>query len=86
MLKNRIENEVNQMGMDIPFQNDIKKGYAKAKAAHIHSEKCKELRARRNKQFNKVRVLYWNLMFLLSGIVIVSVGRIVYDIIRITKM
>lgn len=86
MLKNRIENEVNQMGMDIPFQNDIKKGYAKAKAAHIHSEKCKELRARRNKQFNKVRVLYWNLMFLLSGICIVSVGRLIYEIIRIIKM
>lgn len=86
MLKNRIENEVNQMGMDIPFQNDIKKGYAKAKAAHIHSCKCKEARARRNKQFNKVRVLYWNLMALLTGIVLVSVGRIMYDVIRIIKM
>lgn len=86
MLKNRIENEVKNMGMEVPFQEDIKKGYAIAKAKHIHSQECKERRARRNKQFNKVRVLYWNLMMLLTGIVVVSVGRILYDVVRIIKM
>ena len=35
MLKNKLESEVIN-GMDVPFQNDIRKGYEKAKAAHIH--------------------------------------------------
>lgn len=86
MLKNRIENEVKNMGMEVPFQKEIKEGYAIAKAAHIHSQECKERRARRNKQFNKVRILYWNLMFLLAGITLVSVGRLMYDVVRIIKM
>ena len=86
MLKNRIENEVKNMGMEVPFQEDIKKGYAVAKKAHIHSEKCKSLRKSRHEKFNKVRVLYWNLMFLLGGICIVSVGRLMYEIIQILKM
>lgn len=86
MLKNKIGNDMANVGMDIPFEKDIKKGYEKAKAAHIHFEKCKALRKSRNEKFNKVRILYWNLMFLLSGICIVSVGRLVFEIIQILKM
>ena len=86
MLKNRIENEVNQMGMDIPFHKEIESNHKVAVAKHIHSEKCKAMRAKRNRQFNKVRILYWNLMMLLTGIVVVSVGRILYDVVRIIKM
>ena len=86
MLRNRVENEVKNMGMDIPFEKEIKAGYAVAKANHIHSQKCKALRASRREKFNKVRILYWNLMFLLSGIVLISVGRILYDVVRIIKM
>lgn len=86
MLRKRIENEVNEMGMDIPFQEEIRKGYAVAKAAHIHSERCKRNRKSRNEKFNKVRILYWNLMFLLGGICVVSVGRLMYEIIQILKM
>lgn len=85
MLKNKLESEVIN-GMDIPFQKEIKKGYEKAKAAHIHSERCKRNRKSRNEKFNKVRILYWNLMFLLTGIVLISVGRIMYDVVRILKM
>ena len=84
MLKEKIN--AGLVDMEVPFHNEIKKGYAVAKKAHIHSEKCKVMRARRNKQFNKVRVLYWNLMALLTGIVLVSVGRILYDVVRIIKM
>lgn len=86
VLKNKLESEVKNIGMEVPFHSEIKEGYSKAKAKYIHSEKCRIMRAKRNKTFNKVRVLYWNLMFLLGGITIVSVGRIVYDIIRIAKM
>ena len=86
MLRKRIENEVNEMGMDIPFQEEIRSGCEVAKAAHIHSQKCKKNRESRHKKFDKVRVLYWNLMFLLSGICIVSVGRLVYEVIQILKM
>ena len=85
MLKNKLESEIIN-GMEVPFQNDIRKGYEKAKAAHIHSSECKRRREIRNKKFNKVRVLYWNLMMLLTGIVVVSVGRIMYDIVKIIKM
>lgn len=85
-LKNKLENGVQEFGMDIPFQKEIKEGYAVAKKAHIHSERCKALRASRHKKFDKVRILYWNLMFLLSGICIISVGRLIYEIIRILKM
>lgn len=85
MLKEKLNSEVVN-GMEIPFQKEIKAGYAVAKANHIHSQKCKALRASRREKFNKVRILYWNLMFLLSGIVIVSIGRILYDVIRIVKM
>lgn len=84
MLKEKINSGL--VEMEVPFHNEIKKGYAVAKKAHIHSEKCKVMRESRHKKFNKVRVLYWNLMFLLSGIVIVSIGRILYDVIRILKM
>lgn len=86
MLKNRIESEIKDLGMEVPFQKEIKKGYVEAKAKHIHSERCKALRAKRNKQFNKVRILYWNLMMLLTGIIIVSIGRILYDVVKIVKM
>ena len=86
MLKNRVESEVRNMGMEVPFANDIKKGYVEANKKHIHSERCKVLRASRHKKFDKVRIVYFNLMALLTGITVVSVGRIVYDIIRITKM
>lgn len=86
MLKNRVESEVKNMGMEIPFQREIKEGYRVAKAAHIHSQECKRRREIRNKKFNKVRVLYWNLMVLLTGIVLVSVGRIMYDVVKIIKM
>ena len=86
MLKNKIGNDMMNVGMDVPFQEELKANYSKAKTQFLHSKKCKELRARRNKQFNKVRVLYWNLMFLLSGICIVSVGRLVYEVIQILKM
>ena len=86
MLKNRVESEVKNMGMEIPFQREIKEGYRVAKAAHIHSQECKRRREIRNKKFNKVRVLYWNLMALLTGIVLVSVGRIMYDVVKIIKM
>lgn len=85
MLKEKLNSEVVN-GMEIPFEKEIKAGYAVAKANHIHSQKCKALRASRREKFNKVRILYWNLMFLLSGIVIVSIGRILYDVIRIIKM
>lgn len=86
MLKNKLESEVKNMGMEIPFQKEIKKGYEVAKAAHIHSQECKRRREIRNKKFNKVRVLYFNLMALLTGIIIVSVGRILYDVVKIIKM
>lgn len=85
MLKEKLNSEVVN-GMEIPFEKEIKAGYAVAKANHIHSQKCKALRASRREKFNKVRILYWNLMFLLSGIVIVSIGRILYDVVRIIKM
>ena len=85
MLKEKLNSEVVN-GMEIPFEKEIKAGYAVAKAKHIHSERCKALRAKRNKQFNKVRILYWNLMMLLTGIVIVSIGRILYDVVKIVKM
>ena len=84
MLKEKINSGL--VDMEVPFEKEIKKGYAVAKAKHIHSCKCKEARARRNKQFDKVRVLYWNLMALLTGIVLVSVGRIMYDVVKIIKM
>lgn len=86
MLRNKLENNMVEMGMDVPFQEEIKAGYNKRKAQYLHSQECAKKRARRNKQFNKVRVLYWNLMALLTGIVLVSVGRIMYDVIRIAKM
>ena len=85
VLKNKMESEVIN-GMEVPFQKEIKAGYEIAKAKHIHSCECKRRREIRNKKFNKVRVLYWNLMALLTGIVLVSVGRILYDVIRIIKM
>lgn len=85
MLKNKLESEVIN-GMEVPFQKEIREGYAVAKAKHIHSCECKRRREIRNKKFNKVRVLYYNLMALLTGIIIVSVGRILYDVIRIIKM
>ena len=85
MLKEKLNSEVIN-GMEIPFQKEIKEGYAIAKKAHIHSEKCKALRASRHKKFNKVRIVYFNLMALLTGITVVSVGRIVYEIIQISKM
>jgi len=86
LLKNKLENGMNEMGMDIPFHSEIKNGYNKAKAQFLHSEKCKKNRESRRKKFDKVRVLYWNLMFLLGGICVVSVGRLMYEIIRILKM
>lgn len=86
MLKNKIGNDMANIGMEIPFQEEIKAGYKVAKAAHIHSQECKRRREIRNKKFNKVRILYWNLMFLLGGITIVSIGRILYDVVRIIKM
>ena len=85
VLKNKLESEVKNIGMEVPFHSEIKEGYKVAKAAHIHSQECKRRREIRNKKFNKVRVLYWNLMFLLGGITLVSVGRILYDVIRIIK-
>nr|DAN71915.1 MAG TPA: hypothetical protein [Caudoviricetes sp.] len=85
MLKEKLNSEVVN-GMEIPFHSEIKNGYNKAKAQYLHSEKCKRNRASRNQKFNKVRVLYWNLMFLLGGICIVSVGRLIYEIIQILKM
>ena len=86
MLKNKIGNDMANIGMEIPFQEEIKAGYKVAKAAHIHSQECKRRREIRNKKFNKVRILYWNLMFLLGGIIIVSIGRILYDVVRIVKI
>ena len=86
MLKNKLENNMVNVGMEVPFQEEIRSGYNKAKTAHLHSEKCKALRASRREKFNKVFLLYWNLMFLLSGIVLISVGRILYDVVRIIKM
>ena len=85
MLKEKLNSEVVN-GMEIPFQKEIKAGYKVAKAAHLHSEKCRRNRESRRKKFDKVRIAYWNLMFLLGGITIVSIGRILYDIIRIAKM
>ena len=85
MLKNKLESEVIN-GMEIPFQKEIKKGYEVAKAKHIHSCECKRRREIRNKKFNKVRVVYFNLMALLTGIILISVCRIMYDVIRIAKM
>lgn len=86
MLKNKIGNDMINVGMDVPFHKEIAERGKEAKAAFAHSEKCKALRKSRNEKFNKVRILYWNLMFLLSGICIVSVGRLVYEIIQILKM
>ncbi len=86
MLKNRIESEMKNVGMDVPFQEEIRNGYNKRKAQFLHSEKCRRNRESRKQKFNKVRVLYWNLMMLLTGIVVVSVGRILYDVVRIIKM
>ena len=86
MLKNKIGNDIMNVGMDVPFHKEIESNHKVAVAKHIHSEKCKAMRAKRNRQFNKVRILYWNLMMLLTGIVVVSVGRILYDVVRIIKM
>lgn len=85
MLKNKLESEVIN-GMEVPFQKEIREGYGKAKTAYLHSEKCKALRASRHKKFNKVRIVYFNLMALLTGIILISVCRIMYDVIRIAKM
>lgn len=79
MLKNKLENNMVNVGTEVPFQEEIRSGYNKAKTAHLHSEKCKALRASRREKFNKVRIL-------LSGIVLISVGRILYDVVRIIKM
>lgn len=84
MLKEKLN--AGLVDMEVPFHGEIKNGYNKAKAQYLHSEKCKRNRASRNQKFNKVRVLYWNLMFLLGGICIVSVGRLIYEIIQILKM
>lgn len=84
MLKEKLN--AGLVDMEVPFANDIKKGYVEANKKHIHSEKCKTLRKSRHEKFNKVRVLYWNLMFLLGGICVVSVGRLMYEIIQILKM
>lgn len=86
LLKNKLENGINEMGMDVPFQKELAERGKEAKAAFAHSEKCKRNRKSRNEKFNKVRILYWNLMFLLTGIVLISVGRIMYDVVRILKM
>ena len=86
VLKNKLESQVKEFGMEVPFQEEIRAGYNKRKAQYLHSEKCKRNRASRNQKFNKVRVLYFNLMVLLTGIVLVSIGRIMYDVIRIAKM
>lgn len=77
MLKNKLESEVIN-GMEVPFQKEIREGYAVAKAKHIHSCECKRRREIRNKKFNKVRVLYWNLViavglsFMIAVIVIIN--------------
>ena len=86
LLKNKMESGIKEFGMDIPFQKEIESNHKVAVAKFEHSKKCKRNREIRNKKFNKVRVLYWNLMFLLGGITVVSVGRILYDVIRIAKM
>ena len=86
MLKNKLESGIADIGMDIPFQKEIAERGKEAKNAFAHSEKCKRNRESRRKKFDKVRVLYWNLMFLLGGICLVSVGRLMYEIIRILKM
>lgn len=84
MLKEKINSGL--IEMEVPFEKELKANYSKAKMAHVHSEKCKALRASRREKFNKVRILYWNLMFLLGGICVVSVGRLMYEIIQILKM
>ena len=86
MLKNKLENNMVNVGMEVPFQKEIANRNENARKAFLHSEKCKAMRAKRNRQFNKVRILYWNLMMLLTGIVVVSIGRILYDVVRIIKM
>lgn len=86
MLRNKLENNMMEVGMDIPFQEELNQRGKEAKTAFVHSQKCKKNRESRRKKFDKVRVLYWNLMFLLSGICIVSVGRLVYEVIQILKM
>lgn len=86
MLRNRIENEVKGFGMEVPFQEEIRSNHKVAVGKFLHSKKCKIQRERRHQKFNKVRVLYFNLMALLTGIVLVSVGRILYDVVRILKM
>lgn len=84
MLKEKINSGL--IEMEVPFEKELKANYSKAKTQFLHSKKCKELRKSRHEKFNKVRVLYWNLMFLLGGICIVSVGRLMYEIIQILKM
>jgi len=56
LLKNKMEAEVIN-GMEVPFQKELNERGVKAKAEYAHSQKCKKARERRNKQFNKVRVL-----------------------------
>ena len=86
MLKNKIGNDMVNVGMEIPFQKEIEINHKVAVGKFLHSKKCKIQRERRHQKFNKVRVLYFNLMALLTGIVLVSVGRILYDVVRILKM
>lgn len=86
MLKNKLGNDVQGFGMDIPFQKEIENNHKVAIAKFEHSKKCKIKRENRRKKFNKVRILYFNLMALLTGITVVSVGRIIYEIIQIAKM
>ena len=84
MLKEKLN--AGLVDMEVPFHGEIKNGYNKAKAQYLHSEKCKVLRESRRKKFNKVRIVYFNLMALLTVIILISVCRIMYDVIRIAKM
>lgn len=86
LLKNKLENGITEFGMDVPFQKELSERGKEAKAAFAHSEKCKRNRESRRKKFDKVRIVYFNLMALLTGIILISVCRIMYDVIRIAKM
>ena len=86
MLKNKIGNDMINVGMEVPFQKEIENNHKVAVGKFLHSQECKKRREKRSKTFNKVRVLYYNLMALLIGITVVSVGRLVYEVIQILKM
>ncbi len=74
-----MSNDVNLIRVDVPFH---KESNHKVANTFIH----KSVRKEQEKQFNKVKSLVLNLMFLLAGNHISFSWRLMYDVVRIIKM